>query len=300
MVWYGTIPTTTIVNCAMAEENPDMADAATVDNTTPLVDHSTASSVLEPDLAPDAPMEDSHAEMIPKVKRYARVLAHVLALFIILVVFGWISMLGGLSWQQGQSKQVFNWHPLMMVTAFSFMTVATLAFQSATTTHLNRSTVKLLHASGWLTASLSAVVGLLAVFKSHNDPVSGFIANLYSLHSWMGVLVILLFIAQFVGGVRAFGGPLAANLSPSTRALALRWHAGFVGPLIYVLTGVTILLGIIEKEGFVGGCSYHVDAPDLFPPAHFLRIQGVCLVSHGLAFLILLTMLSTGLALIDF
>ena len=165
--------------------------------------------------------------------------------------------------------------------------------------YADRNVTKLVHGSGWLVAMGSATVGLIAVFKSHNDSASGYIANLYSLHSWIGVTVILLYVAQFLVGVQAFGGPLASQTwSLTGKALFLRFHV-VIGPLVYFLTGVTILLGIQEKEGFVG-CSYHVDSADVFPIQHLGKIPSPCLVSHLLGLLVLLTLISTGIALADF
>ena len=251
----------------------------------------------------EEPVADESSALHPivsKIQRYTNVVSHLLAISLILVVYWWISKLGGLSWQAGHAKQVFNWHPLLMVTAFSFMTVSSLSFR-APWKHADRNVNKFVHALSWLVAALSAAVGLIAVFRSHNDSVSGYIANLYSLHSWIGTLVVILYIAQFILGVRAFGGiAVLANprWSPSWKRLLLQFHV-VVGPWIYTLTGVTILLGIQEKEGFVG-CAYHVDTPDLFPLQHWGKIPPPCLVSHMLGLLVFMTLISTGIALAEF
>ena len=242
------------------------------------------------------------ASIISQVQQYANVAAHVLALAIILVVYAWIAKLGGLisPWHSaGKAKLVFNWHPLLMVTAFAFMTVSSLSFRAPWKAN-NRNVTKLVHATCWAVAALSATLGLLAVFRSHNDKQSGYIANMYSLHSWIGASVILLYIVQFVAGLRAFGGPRVASQSWSApaRAVLLKVHV-VVGPLIYFLTGVTILLGIQEKEGFIG-CGYKVDSPDLFPMQHIGKIPSACLVSHALGLLVFMTMIAVGLALADF
>mmetsp|Transcript_52356 Transcript_52356/g.157139 ORF Transcript_52356/g.157139 Transcript_52356/m.157139 type:complete len:89 (+) Transcript_52356:768-1034(+) len=73
----------------------------------------------------------------------------------------------------------------------------------------------------------------------------------------------------------------------------------FMGPFIYISMAATILLGIQEKEGFIG-CHYEVTKPDLFPPAHLSEIPRACKISHSLGIIVLVTTLSTTFALHDF
>ena len=242
-------------------------------------------------------VEEYTTTFVINIQRYAAIAAHVLAVAQIVVVYWWISVLGGLSaWRPGHAKQVFNWHPLLMITAFCFMTVSSLSFKALP---WRRNVKKLIHGSGWFVAAASAVVGLVAVFQSHNDGRSGYIANMYSLHSWIGMTVIVLYVTQFFVGVRAFGGAALANASWSApwKRFVLQCHV-VLGPLIYVLMGLTILLGIQEKEGFVG-CAYHVNSPDLFPLQHVAKIPAACLVSHLLGLLVFLTLICTTIALAE-
>jgi cytochrome b-561 len=232
---------------------------------------------------------DSWGDRLLKFQRIALICAHVLAALSLLAVLLWISALGGLSWKEGEMKQVFNWHPLLMITAFSFMTVASLSFRFR---HENRSLLKWTHGMAWTVAILCAMIALIAVFKSHNDP-SGYIANLYSLHSWIGCAVIGLYISQLSVGVFTFAWPV---MSPKTRILQIH---KFFGPFIYNCVAITILLGIQEKEGFVG-CAYPVRQADTFPIKHFLDIPSVCRISHALGILVLGITLCTNLALHDF
>jgi hypothetical protein len=107
-------------------------------------------------------------------------------------------------------------------------------------------------------------VRLAAVFRSHNDKTSdgSYIANLYILHSWVGLAVLTLYLGlavltlylmQFVAGLCTFGlsdqriGIL--SFSDSFKAKMCQVHH-FLGPIIYVSMLLTILLGIQEKEGF--------------------------------------------------
>lgn len=234
-------------------------------------------------------------DFVEKSQWVCKLLSHALSLLALLICFVWIHQLGGLAWGGGQAKLVFNWHPLMMLTAFFFMTVAALTFRFPFKSS-DRRIVKWVHGSTWLVAALCASVALVAVFRSHNDPVSGLVANMYSLHSWMGATVIVFYLVQFVLALWTFAWP---SSSPRrVKALVLKFHK-LAGPSIYILTAGTILLGIQEKEGFVG-CSYTVTEPDTFPLSNISRIPHVCITSHLMGFVVLAVTLSTIFALHDF
>uniref|UniRef100_A0A7S4JS28 Cytochrome b561 domain-containing protein n=1 Tax=Odontella aurita TaxID=265563 RepID=A0A7S4JS28_9STRA len=138
------------------------------------------------------------------LQQWAGIASHVFALAAAAVVFTWATELGGVSWKQGEAKIVFNWHPVCMIIAFLFMTISALSFRMKWRAK-NRFVTKMLHIIEWSIAGLCMAVGLVAVVKSHNDPVSGYIANLYSLHSWIGIAVLILYALQFFVGVFSFG-----------------------------------------------------------------------------------------------
>jgi cytochrome b-561 len=219
---------------------------------------------------------------------------HILALIAVVLVVIWVHRDamggGGLSWDKG-SKLVFNWHPVMMTVAYAFMTLASLTFRMKCYAS-NRSILKLIHGVKWTIAAVCGAVGVTAVFLSHNDAVPP-IANLYSLHSWIGVATILLYLYQFSSGTLFFG--FSIQSSSQQRAMMMSFHR-YLGPCIYIITGTTILLGIQEKEGFVG-CSYQVTTPDYNPLVHYFDIPLACRISHGLGLVVLLMMTSTTFAL---
>ena len=73
----------------------------------------------------------------------------------------------------------------------------------------------------------------------------------------------------------------------------------YVGPMIYLSTAITILLGIQEKERFVG-CADKVNKADLFPIQNFYEIPFACRISHSLGIVVLLMTVSTTFAMHDF
>ena len=254
--------------------------------------------ISSPNAAPSVSSNDEHWLLLWQHR--AGIVSHILAVAAVSTVSLWVSDEamggGGVSWAEGDAKRVFNWHPVLMVIAFAFMTVSSLAFSMQWRSN-DRKINKALHAIQWGVAAICAAVGIVAVVRSHNDPVSGFIANLYSLHSWIGVGVILLYVCQFFAGILSFGLNIP-TISPAARAKVMNLHK-FLGPIIYIAVACTILLGIQEKEGFVK-CSYKVDKADLFPIQHFSEIPRACRISHSLGIIVFAMTLSTSFALHDF
>lgn len=105
-------------------------------------------------------------------------------------------------------------------------------------------TTKLIHLILHAIALVFGAVGIYCAFKFHNE--SG-IANLYSLHSWLGIGTICLYGIQWIFGFVAFFFPRA---SPSVRKGVLPWHILF-GLFVYILALATAELGFLEKLTFL-------------------------------------------------
>ncbi|KFK44554.1 hypothetical protein AALP_AA1G271700 [Arabis alpina] len=106
----------------------------------------------------------------------------------------------------------------------------------------SRKTKKAVHL--WLqgVALVSAMVGIWTKFKSQ----LGIFSNFYSLHSWMGLLSVSLFTAQWVTGFLNFWHRGEAR---STRTTFLPWHV-FLGLYTYGLAIATAETGLLEKLTF--------------------------------------------------
>lgn len=117
----------------------------------------------------------------------------------------------GFAWQTNPFKE-FNWHPLLMFVGMIFLQsqcklnrtmktdqlgivlfLALLMFRTGR--NLVKKKLKLIHMSFNLLATIFSIFGLIAAFDSHNlrtPPVP----NLYTLHSWIGLVTVIFFVLQ--------------------------------------------------------------------------------------------------------
>ena len=191
------------------------------------------------------------------VGRLAVPLAAVATLLFWLLVVAWLGAvtLGakgadataqGFSWAAGD-KRVFNWHPVLMAGGF------VLCLGHATLVHSVPSSVLAKPTRKWVHATLLACVvplvalGLVAVFRSHNEAVPP-IPNMYSAHAYLGALVITLFLCQLAYGAYAFA---LGGMPAEQRAAALPQHR-WAGVAIFELACVTAAMGLVEKMAFNG------------------------------------------------
>ncbi|XP_062493110.1 lysosomal membrane ascorbate-dependent ferrireductase CYB561A3 [Pezoporus occidentalis] len=149
---------------------------------------------------------------------------------------------GGFAWDG--SARMFNWHPVLMVTAMVVLYgAASLVYRLPASWSGPKLPWKVLHSSLALAALALAALGLVAVFRFHNEHGT---PNMYSLHSWLGMATILLFSCQWLAGFSTFLLPWAPS-----------WLRGLYKP-VHIFFGSTILLlavascvsGINEKLFF--------------------------------------------------
>jgi len=150
---------------------------------------------------------------------------------------------GGFAWQSDPDHQ-FNYHPLFMVIGMVFLYAdGILAYRVFRNDR--KVLIKVLHAVLHIGALIFASVGLKAVFDSHNlkTPPSN---NMYSLHSWIGMFVIVCFGVQWVLGFMSFLWP---KFGIAFRSNYMSYHR-FWGVCLLILATATALMGITEKALF--------------------------------------------------
>jgi cytochrome b-561 len=169
--------------------------------------------------------------------------SHVLAVASAVLVLVWcIHFRGGLAFDSSNKNLIFNLHPVLMLIGYIVLgSEAIMAYKILPWSHdVNKVIHLVLHAI----ALVLGIFGIYCAFKYHNE--SG-IANLYSLHSWLGIGTISLYAIQWIFGFVTFFVP---GVAPTFKRGALPWHVLF-GLFVYILALATVELGFLEKLTFL-------------------------------------------------
>ena len=203
----------------------------------------------------------------------------------------------GFAWQDDPAHE-FNWHPLLMTIGLIFLLGNNiLVFRIFTSWKHN--TLKLIHSGTHVGVFVFFVVALQAVFDSHNlnttiDEITNStipkpIPNMYSLHSWMGIITVLLFAMQWMAGFILFLLPEGIHIPPKINQFSLQYKAFYMsihlvfGILIFVLACTTALLGITEKMIF--GKEYS----EMNPEGMMVNAMGIFIILFGFLVVYLVT-----------
>ncbi|KAL8035246.1 hypothetical protein ABFX02_12G085000 [Erythranthe guttata] len=132
-------------------------------------------------------------------------------------------------------------HPLLMV--IGFIVVSGEAILVHKWLPGSRNLKKLVHLCLQGLALGCGIFGIWTKFQGQN----GVVANFYSLHSWMGLICVTMFGAQWVFGFVSFWHKVEVR---TTRLKVLPWHI-FLGLYTYGLAIVTAETGLLEKLTFL-------------------------------------------------
>ncbi|CAM9236903.1 unnamed protein product [Ascophyllum nodosum] len=189
--------------------------------------------------------------------------------------------LGGLSFS---GSGLFNWHPILMVAGFvvAYTHEGILAYR---TLPLSKEINKMIHNALMFLAVVLISLALWAVFQYHNNELY---ANLYTVHSWAGIMIVTLFYANYLGGFFNF----FAGLTPQWMTEKYMPRHVFIGIFTYFGAAFTCVLGIQDKNSALG-CGYDITltSPDYNPAAHYWNLYAGCRLSNGLGVVIILTCL---------
>nr|BAB32556.1 cytochrome b561 [Dugesia japonica] len=164
-------------------------------------------------------------------------ICEVCGLAIVIMTAVWMGVLqdGGFGWTK---ELVFRYHPMFMILGMIFIYGnAIMVYRVFRNTKKIRA--KWLHAVLNLLALILGSVGLKAVFDSHNMKGT---ANMYSLHSWVGLGCVILFGCQWVLGFISF---LFPKLPETLRSAIMPLHRS-LGMIILGLAVAAAVMGITE------------------------------------------------------
>ncbi|CAF2820802.1 unnamed protein product [Rotaria sp. Silwood2] len=165
----------------------------------------------------------------------------IIALIALGVFFG--KYRGGFGWGSDLTK-VFNNHPLFMALGMIFFYGdAILVYRVFRNT--TKIFVKIIHGSLLALSLILSSIGLKGVFDSHNRTVPPR-NNLDTLHSWIGLIVVILFGLQWVCGFITY---LFPRLNESIRQAYMPSHK-FWGQIIFILAIIACMMGIVEYSIF--------------------------------------------------
>nr|XP_035972110.1 cytochrome b561 isoform X2 [Halichoerus grypus] len=211
----------------------------------------------------------------PGVLSYYVAFSQLLGLTVVATTGAWLGLYrGGIAWEGALQ---FNAHPLCMVIGLIFLQGDALLVYRVFRNEARRTT-KVLHGLLHVLAFVIALVGLVAVFDSHRQKGS---ADLYSLHSWAGLLVFVLYLVQWLVGFSVFLFPGAAF---SLRSRYRPQHI-FFGAAIFLLSVGTALLGLKEALLFKLGAKYSTFEAE----GILANVLGLLLVGFGGTVLYILT-----------
>lgn len=157
-------------------------------------------------------------------------------------------------------EKQWNLHPVLMVTGFIYcMGQAMLVYRSCRC--CRRIYNKLLHTFFHILAIPCVVLGFLAAWDYHSlrtdkdgnaDPIPHF----YSIHSWLGLLTMGLFLLQFLVGVFSFLLLLCCESATASYRAALVPIHSTVGTTTFLLAVATAVAGLTEKAFFELSITY--------------------------------------------
>ncbi len=148
----------------------------------------------------------------------------------------------------------------------------------------------------WHSAGIGFMaMGLIAVLKYTNARTG---ANLWSLHSWLGIITITMYLSQyFLGGYLFFYEGADSDMREAYIPIF-----AFMDILIYVSACFTAESGIVEKNTMIG-CSYNLTTINNYksedPALYYTDLPSGCRISSGLGVAILFMCLCTVYAALE-
>lgn len=190
----------------------------------------------------------------------------------------------GFSWTEDPERE-FHYHPTFMVMGMVFLYGESMLVYRVFRNERKKFS-KTLHVCLHSMVLVFMIIALKAVWDSHDlhkdaqgelDPIP----NLMSLHSWIGLSVVIAFCTQYAVGFVTFFAP---GLSIPVRQLVMPFHQ-LIGMLIFVAVAITVGMGISERAAWKHTC--WTKGRELCGQQLVANLVGMCVFCYALSVLLL-------------
>jgi hypothetical protein len=194
---------------------------------------------------------------------------------------------------------IFNYHPTLMYSAFILGSFS--AAMSYRILPFAKYITKSIHATLHTAAIICIALGITAVvsannYKSHSE-TNSFSANLFSLHSFIGLGAVGVYVMNYLFGVIHYV-PSVKLVSVHLRRNYMPYHV-FFGTFALVAAAIAVQTGITELTTQLG-CEYTVNSPDTNPANEYHRLQYGCRLANGVGIAVYLALFTLFFALFRF
>ncbi|XP_042480619.1 probable transmembrane ascorbate ferrireductase 3 [Macadamia integrifolia] len=169
---------------------------------------------------------------------------HIFGILALILLLAWlIHFRGGIDLNSSDAAHIFNVHPFLMY--FGFVFFAGEAIMAYKTVRVDWKAQKFVHMSLHVIAIVLGIVGIYAAFKYHKQQG---IANMYSLHSWLGLGTFIIYGLQWIFGFFYFW---VQGADASARRSYAIWHIFFGRVLLYMAI-CTAESGLMQSSTLLG------------------------------------------------
>jgi cytochrome b-561 len=186
-------------------------------------------------------------------------ITEIVGVFVVVLTISWVVVFMELVWDLENIK-LYNWHSIFMVIGMVFLNgncklilftalklnkfsffKAILVFRAFKS--VSKMRIKVIHAISHVTSIVLITLGLAVEFISHYQHGE---KDFYSLHSWLGMFTIIIFVGQFVFGFISYFFSL---FSKKVKEFYLKIHV-FFGIFCFISAIATCIIGFNQTARF--------------------------------------------------
>jgi cytochrome b-561 len=194
--------------------------------------------------------------------------------------------LGGLN----MKEQMFNWHPVLMVSGFIFCFISSLLTYRLLP--VPKYAQKVVHALCHAAAIICTSIGLACVLTSGNDkdknPYDSHSANFFTIHSFIGIGVFCVYGLNFLLGLFHF---LLPGVDVSLKQQFLPTHV-FLGTFLLFAAFAAVESGIMLQNTY-NNCGYQPSSADTNPAQRYHLMSEGCRLGNSIGVVVVFAVFLT-------